>query len=97
MKGRLKVCQNIFQSFVRKRVLSDFFTNKVLTDFLAEAVYTSFVEKNGIMICNISKIICQIVPRPCFRTDLKVDRTRNRMRVAIESGKGMKVKVLKLC
>ena len=97
LKGRLKVCQNIFQSFARKRVLSDFFTNKVLTDFLEEAVYTSFVEKNGIMICNISKIICQIVPRPCFRTDLKVDRTRNRMRVAIESGKGMKVKVLQLC
>ena len=40
-------------------------------------------------------MICQIVPKPCFRTDLRVDRTRNRMRVAIESGKGMKVKVLK--
>ena len=26
-----------------------------------------------------------------------VDKTRNKMRVAIESGKGMKVKVVKLC
>ena len=27
----------------------------------------------------------------------KTDKTRNKMRVAIESGKGMKVKVVKLC
>ena len=28
---------------------------------------------------------------------LKLAKTRNKMRVAIESGKGMKVKVVKLC
>ena len=83
-------------SFVRKKVLTDFFT-KSLDWFPWRGSLHHLCGKNGIMICNISKMICQIVPRPCFRTDLKVDRTRNRMRVAIESGKGMKVKVLKLC
>ena len=53
----LKFAKNIFKSFVRKRVLTECL-QKVWTDFLEEAVFVSFVEKNGIMFCNISRMIC---------------------------------------